>query len=94
MFGARSNSWTSTRRNGRLYRYPATIPRRYYKCHGTDRQICSREHSYIRAERLEDLVWGEIRRILQDPALIAGVIRSSDADGGDETAEEVERAES
>lgn len=91
MFGARSNSWTSTRRHGKLYRYHATVPRRYYRCYGADQQLCTREHSYIRAEGLEELVWGEVRRILQSRELIAGVIRSSDADGGDENAEQIEK---
>ena len=93
MFGARSNNSTTSRRNGKLYCYDAAIPRRYCRCYGADHHVCSREHPYIRAERLEDLVWGEVSRILQSPELIVEVIRASDAHGGDGVAEETANTE-
>ena len=50
-----------------------------------------REHSHIRAERLEEVVWGEVKRLLENPGLIVASVEAMDcqADGGglaDETA--------
>ena len=68
-------AWDSrNRRNGKVYRYEASMPRRYYHCHGVSRRLRCRERPYIRAERLEELVWGEVKRVLQNPALIVADI--------------------
>ena len=47
------------------------IPRRYYKCYGVQHfQTGCREHTMIRAERLEELVWEQVKNVLANPALI------------------------
>ena len=79
---------------GKTYKYELDPPRRYYKCYGmqTHRLGC-REHSMIRAERLENLVWDEVKKVLEDPSVIVAGIESL-GDGEDATAsEEVARAE-
>ncbi len=55
----------------KTYKYELEIPRRYYKCYGVQhfRTACW-EHTMIRAERLEGLVWGEVKKALEDPAVI------------------------
>ena len=85
--------WDSrNRRNGKVYRYEAATPRRYYHCHGLSRRLRCRERPYIRAERLEDLVWGEVKRVLQNPALIvAGIDALGDREGS--FAEEIAKTE-
>ena len=41
----------------KTYKYEMEIPRRYYKCYGVQHfQAGCREHTMIRAERLEGLV--------------------------------------
>ena len=69
-------------------------PLRYYSCYGMQklRQRC-RKHSFIRAERLEEAVWSEVKRVLQDPGIIIAGIEALDAqeDGGG-LAEEIAKA--
>ena len=57
-------------------------PLRYYRCYGF-RNGC-RPRSMIRAERLEDLIWNEVSRVLEDPAIIVAGVTSLDGqeDGG------------
>ncbi|MCY4393147.1 MAG: hypothetical protein OXE43_14030, partial [Chloroflexi bacterium] len=70
-------------------------PRRYYHCYGMGApyRLRCREHPFIRAERLEELVWGEVRRVLQDPDLIAAGLAALDPDEDGGNAEEVARTE-
>ena len=83
-FRAKAKWGDSNRSNGKVYRYEAAAPLRYYHCHGLSRRLCCRERPYIRAERLEDLVWSEVKRVLQNPALIVqgGARASEGPDGG------------
>ncbi len=94
LFGARADWATSNRRNGKLYRYELAAPRRYYACYGMQKhRLRCRKHSFIRAERLEEVVWSEVKRVLQEPNLIVAGI---DALGGQDSgglAEEVAKAE-
>ena len=70
-------AWDSrNRRNGKVYRYESATPRRYYHCNGVSQRLHCRERPYIRAERLEDLVWSEVKRVLQNPALIVAGIEA------------------
>ena len=59
----------SVRRGGETCRYELDPPRRYYQCYGmrAPYRLRCREHPVIRAERLEELVWGEVRRVLEHP---------------------------
>ena len=94
LFGGRATNQNSVRRNGKLYHYNLDIPRRYYQCYGMQkRQSRCREHPFIRAERLENLVWGEIKRVLQNPEVIVTGIASLNVQGDGGAAEEVAKAE-
>ena len=70
-FHARS-SWTTTSvRNGKSYQYELATPRRYYMCNGMQgMRLRCREKPYIRAEQLEEPIWSEVKRVLQNPDLI------------------------
>ena len=95
LMGCRANRRQSTRRNGKTYSYNLKAPRRYYRCYGMEHEGAEcRKHPYVRAERLEALVWGEVKKVLQNPGVIVAGIESMDAraDSG-ELAEEVAMAE-
>ena len=85
LMGCLATRKRTVKRNGKVYKYEMEIPRRYYKCYGVQhfRTGC-REHTMIRAERLEGLVWGEVKRVLENPDLILSGIESLDSeeDGG------------
>ena len=56
-------------------------------------RVC-REHSFIRAERLEELVWSEVKRVVQRPeVIIAGIesLRTEDDGQWEEKAAQVEK---
>ena len=92
-FRAKATWDSSNRRNGKVYRYETATPRRYYHCHGLSRRLRCREHPYIRAGRLEELVWNEVKRVLQDPVLIvAGINALGDREDGG-FVEEIAKAE-
>ncbi|MCY4417534.1 MAG: recombinase family protein, partial [Chloroflexi bacterium] len=93
-FHARA-AWTSVSvRNGKRYTYELTSPRRYYQCNGMQSmRLDCRERPHIRAERLEEPVWNEVKRVIQNPGLIVAGIDTLDSmdDGGLE--EEIGQAE-
>ncbi len=91
-FGAVSNWYATSRRNGKLYRYRSAVARRYYRCNGVGKGDCCREKVYIRAERLEELVWSEVRHVLEDPSPILDVVESVGEGTGD-LQEKIARAE-
>ena len=67
----------TVRSNGKVYRYERKTPLRYYKCYGMQRhRMECRERSMIRAERLEELIWNEVRHVLRNPELILADIES------------------
>ena len=92
LMGCRANKRDTSRRKGKDYIYDLDTPRRYYNCYGMlNEGVKCREHSHIRAEPLEEVVWGEVKRLLENPGLIVASIEAMDcqADGGglaDETA--------
>ncbi len=95
LMGCRATRRESVRRGGRLYRYDLEHPRRYYNCYGMlNEGMRCRERPFIRAERLEGLVWGEIKKVLENPDLIVAGIEAMDAradEGG--LADEIAEAE-
>ena len=95
MLGAKGTRFTTQRRNGKVYRYDfPDNPRRYYMCGGMQRhRLRCREKPYIRAERLEERVWSEVKRVLQNPDLIVAGIELLDYRGDGGLAVEVARAE-
>ena len=93
--GCRANRRQTVKRDGKSYRYELDPPHRYYNCYGMlNEGVKCREHPYIRAERLEGLVWGEVRKVLENPGLIVAGIEALNAQAnGDGLAEEIARAE-
>ena len=84
LFGSKSNWRTSNRRNGLLYWYDRVAPLRYYVCYGMQKhRLRCREHSFIKADRLEEVVWSEVKQILQDPGPIVAGIEALDTQEGD-----------
>ena len=93
-FHAKSTWRTTNIRNGKKYRYDLPTPRRYYKCNGMQSlRLRCRERHYIRAERLEEPVWDEVKRVLQNPDLIVAGIDKLDSQGSGGLEEEIAQAE-
>ena len=77
LMGCMATRKRTVKHGDKTYKYDLEIPRRYYKCYGVQHfQAGCREHTMIRAERLEGLVWGEVKKKLEDPALIVAGIES------------------
>ena len=93
-FHARA-SWTTTSvRKGKAYTYDLTTPRRYYMCNGMQSmRLRCREKPYIRAEQLEEPIWSEVKRVLQNPDLIVAGIADLDSQDGLGMEEEIAQAE-
>ncbi len=94
LMGCMATRKRTVKHGDKTYKYDLEIPRRYYKCYGVQHfQTGCREHTMIRAERLEGLVWEEIKKVLANPALIVAGIESlgEKEEGG--LSEEVVRAE-
>ena len=71
LLGGRATKQNTVRRNGKLYYYDIDPPRRYYQCYGMRKSLFRcRKHPFIRAERLEDLIWREVAKVVQDPQMI------------------------
>ena len=79
-FHARA-TWSSvTVRNGKRYRYDLPSPNRYYMCNGMQSmRLDCRERPNIRAERLEEPIWAEVKRVIQNPGLIVAGIEALEA---------------
>ena len=91
----RRQRWTRAKRNGKLYKYELDPPRRYYRCYGYQQmRLQCRAKPMIRAERLESLVWNQVKNALENPGLIVAGIEALNAqeDGGG-LAEEIALAE-
>ena len=93
-FHAKSTWRTTNVRNGKKYRYDLPTPRRYYMCNGTQSlRLRCRQRPNIRAERLEEPIWSEVKRVLQNPDLIVAGIDTLDAQEGGGLEEEIAQAE-
>ena len=94
VFSAKAKRSITTKRNGKVYRYDYPNPNRYYICNGMHSlRLRCREKSSIRAERLEERVWSEVRRVLQNPAVIVAGIEALDGGEGGGLDEEIVGAE-
>ena len=93
-FHARA-TWSSVSvRNGKKYTYDLPTPRRYYMCNGMQSmRLGCRERPFIRAERLEEPIWAEVKRVVQNPGLIVAGIDSLDSQGSGSLEEEIAQAE-
>ena len=96
LMGGSANTKKEVKRNGKLYKYELNPPRRYYRCYGYQQmRLQCRPKPMIRAERLEGLVWGEVRNALENPSLIVAGIEAMNAqeEEGGGLAEELAQAE-
>ena len=93
-FHAKSTWRTTNVRNGKKYRYDLPTPRRYYMCNGMQSlRLGCRERSYIRAERLEETIWSEVKRLIHNPDLIVAGIGPLDSRDSGGLEEQIARAE-
>ncbi|MCY4582956.1 MAG: recombinase family protein [Chloroflexi bacterium] len=95
LMGCRSARRQAASRDGKAHGYEVDTLHRYYNCYGMlNEGVRCREHPFIRAERLEERVWDEVKRVLENPALIvAGIEALAAPSKGGESAEEVAKAE-
>ena len=94
LFACRSSTHTYFRRKGTVRKQARGTPQRHYHCYGMLREhMGCRKPAMIRAEQLEELVWSQVKGMVQNPELIVAGIESLDAqeDGG--LAEQAVRAE-
>ena len=95
LMGGAATTKKEVKRNGKVYKYAMNPPRRYYRCYGYQQmRLQCRPKPMIRAERLEGLVWNEVKQLLENPSLIIAGIEAMNAqeDGGG-LAEEIAMAE-
>ena len=92
-FRAHARWRTHATRNGQRVTYDLKVPPRYYACTGTVLRLRCREKPTIRAEKLEQRVWNEIKGVLQEPSVIIAGIEALGEQGGESLAEEQARAE-
>ena len=93
-FHARATRSSVGVRNGKKYRYDLPSPRRYYMCNGMQSmRLSCRERPQIRAERLEEPIWDEVKRVIQNPGLIVAGIDALDTQDNGGLEEEMAQAE-
>ena len=95
LMGCRANRRQTANRDGKVYQYELDPPRRYYNCYGMlNEGVSCRKHPYIRAEQLEGVVWGEVKKLLENPGLIVASIEAMNSQaGGGGLAEDIAKAE-
>ena len=77
LLGARATRRRTVKRAGKVYQYDLNPPDRHYRCYGISAGIRKcREHPFIRADLIEDVVWDEVKRVLQHPEVIRSGIES------------------
>ena len=85
LFACRSKTRTTVKRKDKTYSYNFKTPQRHYHCYGMQREhLRCRQRPYIRADRLEELVWREVKTVVQNPDLIVEGMESlgERGDGG------------
>ncbi len=70
-----------------------SAPLRYYACTGSKLRLRCREKPSIRAERLEERVWDEVKRVLQEPGVIIAGMEAVGQGDNQSLAEEQAKAE-
>lgn len=72
------------------------VPIRYYKCGGMMRHgLKCREHSHLRADRLETLVWNEVVKIIESPEMVInGLMPDVEGPDSDRLSQDLAQAES
>ncbi len=93
-FHAKSARGTTNVPNGKKYRYDLSSPRRYYMCNGMQSlRLRCRKRPYIRAERLEEPKWREVKRVIQNPDLLVAGIDTLEFQESGGLEEEIAQAE-
>ena len=96
LMGGAATTKKEVKRNGKVYKYRMDPPRRYYRCYAYQHmRLQCRPKPMIRAEKLESLIWSEVKNVLENPDLIvAGIeaLNAQEEDGGG-LAEEIALAE-
>ena len=94
LFACRSTTRRTVKHKGKRYRYDLETPHRHYQCYGMlrERRRC-RERPLIKADQLEELVWGEVKRMIRNPELIAAGIEALDTRDEDGLDKRIARAE-
>ena len=94
IFACRSSTRTYVKRDGKAYPKERPAPQRHYHCYGmlNDRMSC-RKPASIRAERLEELVWNQVKGMIQSPRLIVAGIESLDSGEDSDLSSQTARAE-
>ena len=83
LFGPRTKTTATSKYKDKKYTYELKTPSRYYNCYGMQREhLRCRVRPYIRADKLEDLVWREVKTVVQNPGLIVKGMESM-GDGED-----------
>ena len=94
LFGGRATRQNTVRRNGKTYHYDLDPPRRYYQCYGMQKRLSRcRKHPFIRADRLEYLIWSEIKQAIQNPDVIVAGIGTLDVQEDIDLTQEIAKAE-
>ena len=93
-FHARSTWTTTSLRNYKSCKKDLSTPRRYYMCNGMQSlRLTCRERPYIRAERLEEPIWSEVKRVIKNPDLIVTGIDTLDSRESGGLEEQIAQAE-
>ena len=85
LFACRSKTRATVKRKDKTYSYNFKTPQRHYHFYGMQREdLKCRQRPYIRADRLEELVWREVKTVVQNPDLIVEGLESlgERGDGG------------
>ena len=92
-FRAVSRWRTHATRGGKRVAYDLKVPLRYYACTGSVLRLRCRAKPTIKAERLEQRVWEEVKGVLQQPSVIVAGIVALGEYGGASLAEEQAKVE-
>ena len=94
LFACKSTTRRTVKSNGSIYKYNLKTPYRHYHCYGMlSEGLQCRERSHIKAGQLEELVWSQVKEMIQNPELIVAGIEALDTQGEDGLGKRIARAE-
>ncbi len=94
LFACKSTTRRTVKSNGSIYKYNLKTPYRHYHCYGMlSEGLRCRERSHIKAGQLEELVWSQVKEMIQNPELIVAGIEALDTQGEDGLGMRIARAE-
>ena len=93
LFACKSTTRRTVKSNGSIYKYNLKTPYRHYHCYGMlSEGLRCRERSHIKAGQLEELVWSQVKEMIQNPELIVAGIEALDTQGEDGLGKRIARA--